>query len=98
MSDRLSSLLHRLRVLQPALADRFGVARIGVFGSFARGEDRADSDLDLLIDFSETPTLFDLARLDATLEAELGVRVDTVPRDSLNPRYAPHILPELVPV
>jgi len=91
-------LLEKLRALRPELADRFGVSGIGVFGSHARGEARPDSDLDLLLDFSRTPSMFALARLDRFLEEQLGVRVDTVPRDCLNPRYAPYILPEVVAV
>lgn len=82
----------------PERANEFGVSGIAVFGSYARNEARLDSDLDLLLDFTSPPSLFDLARLDQTLEQTLGVKVDTVPRDSLNPRYAPFILSELLPV
>ena len=98
MSLPLAPLTERLRALKPELAARFGVRELAVFGSYTRGEAGPQSDLDLLIDFDRTPTLFDLARLDQMLEQALGVKVDTVPRESLNPRYAPFILPELVPV
>jgi predicted nucleotidyltransferase len=94
----LAPLLDRLRDLQPELADKFGVTKVAAFGSYARNEAGPKSDLDLLLDFDRTPGLFELARLDQTLEEVLGVKVDTVPRDSLNPRYAPFILAELVPV
>lgn len=94
----LAAIIERLRRVKPELADRFGVTGLAVFGSYARGEQSSGSDLDLLVDFARPPSLFELSRLDAALEATLGLRVDTVPRDSLNPRYAPYILAELRPV
>jgi predicted nucleotidyltransferase len=98
MSAPLSVLLERLRVLKPELAAKFCVVGLAAFGSYTRGDADLSSDLDLIVDFERTPSLFDLARLDQLLEETLGVKVDTITRDSLNPRYAPFILPELVPV
>jgi predicted nucleotidyltransferase len=98
MGQPLAPLLERLRSLKPELETKFGVTGLSAFGSYARNEAGPNSDLDLLIDFVRTPTLFDLARLDQMLEDALGVKVDTVPRDSLNPRYEPFILAELVAV
>lgn len=98
MAQPLDLLSARLKAIKPQLEVQFGVAGLAVFGSYARNEATPSSDLDLLVDFSRTPTLFDLARLDIVLEQAVGVRIDTVPRDSLNPRYAPFILAELVPV
>ncbi|OQW55983.1 MAG: hypothetical protein A4S17_05540 [Proteobacteria bacterium HN_bin10] len=98
MAQPLDRLTAQLRALKPELAEKFGVSGFAVFGSYARNEAGPDSDLDLLLDFSRTPSLFELSRLDQILEQTLGVKVDTVPRDSLNPRYAAFILPELVPV
>jgi hypothetical protein len=98
MAQPLDLLTAQLRALKPELTEKFGVSGFAVFGSYARNEAGPDSDLDLLLDFSRTPSLFELSRLDQILEQTLGVKVDTVPRDSLNPRYAAFILPELVPV
>ena len=98
MPQSLTFLAERLRSLKPALAAQFGISAISIFGSHARHEANEDSDLDLLIDFDRTPSLFELARLDQMLERALGVKIDSVPRDSLNPRYAPYIMKELVPV
>ncbi len=50
-----------------------------VFGSVARGEDRPDSDVDLLADFPPGLSLFGLSRLEADREAILGARVDLIP-------------------
>jgi len=98
MTQSLSPLLAKLRALKPELAQHFGVSGIAIFGSYARGEAHPDSDLDLLLDFAADarPTFFTLARLDAFLQEKLGVKVDTIPRESLNPRIEPYIRAELV--
>jgi predicted nucleotidyltransferase len=96
----LDTALAKLRALKPELRARFGVSSLAVFGSYARGEASETSDLDLLIGFvpDARPTLFSLTDLDELLESELGVKVDTVPESCLNPRLAPYIRSELVPV
>jgi len=48
-----------LREHEPELQNRFGVAKIGIFGSFARGEERQDSDVDVLVTFQQGKKTFD---------------------------------------
>lgn len=98
MTRPLDLIRERLQALKPMLCDQFGVSGLAIFGSYSRNQADASSDLDLLVDFERTPSLFELARLDQTLEQALGVKIDTVPRDCLNPRYAPFIIAELIPV
>jgi hypothetical protein len=70
-----------------------GVRRIGVFGSFARGEEREESDIDILIEFEEGGRSFDTYMdLKFFLEDLFGRRVDLVDRDAIKPALAPHIL------
>lgn len=70
-----------------------GVRRIGVFGSFARGEEREESDIDILIEFEEGGRSFDTYMdLKFFLEDLFGRRVDLVDRDAVKPALAPHIL------
>lgn len=98
MSTLDPELLDRLRALKPELRDRFGVSALAVFGSRARGEHGADSDLDIVVDFDATPSLFRLADMDALLADRLGLPVDTVPRDCLHPALKDDIERELITV
>lgn len=68
--------MERLRRLLPDLRTRYGVEHIQVYGSVARGEAGPDSDVDLLVEFQRTPSLFEMARLQAELEGHLGRPVD----------------------
>ncbi len=66
-----------LRRELPYLKDNFGVGRIGLFGSFAKGEQRADSDIDILIEF-EKPIGLKFVELAEYLEKVLGREVDVL--------------------
>jgi predicted nucleotidyltransferase len=79
----------------PVLRDG-GVIEASVFGSFTRGEVQADSDLDLLVRYKETVSLFDVSGLKCELEKLLGIKVDLVSKDYLKPRLKKHILQESV--
>lgn len=62
------------------------ITRAGIFGSIARGEAKEKSDIDMLIDFDDAKTLFDLARLQRELEAVLHRKVDLITYRSLYSR------------
>lgn len=69
----------------------------GLFGSVARGEDTATSDVDLLVDFDEDSSLFDLLHLQDELSQLLGCQVDVVSMRALKPRDT-HVLDDAVPL
>jgi len=73
-----------------------GVQNLRVFGSVARGEDRPDSDVDLLVDLPPGLSLFGLGRVEADLEAILGSRVDLIPAEDLKPGVRAHVERDLV--
>jgi len=73
---------------------RFGVKRASLFGSLARGEDREDSDIDILVEFEAGKSLLDLAGLKIELEEVLGRRVDLLTFNSLHPLLKDKILKE----
>ena len=92
------SVRARLGELLPALRADYGVRSLSIFGSYARGEQTAESDLDLLVEFEEVPGLFAFASLQYALEDRLGVRVDLFTRPMLKPRIAPGVEADLVTV
>jgi len=90
-----SRLRQRRREVVEAAAGH-GITNLRVFGSVARGEDRPDSDVDLLVDLPEGIGLIELARARADLERILGARVDLIPAADLKPDVAPRVNADLV--
>lgn len=78
------------------VAERFGVAGLSLFGSVVRDEARADSDIDLLVDFvpGRPRGLFEFVELKNALEGILGRPVDLITRASIKPRLKERILGE----
>lgn len=64
---------------------------VGIFGSYARGEQRSNSDMDILIDFGHRVNLLDIVALEEELSERLGVKVDLVTLRSLNHHLKPYI-------
>lgn len=77
-----------------SLIARHGVSRPRVFGSVLTRTDTADSDLDLLVDPSDSTTLFTLARLQDAAEALLGFRVSILTPAGLPPAFRDRVLAE----
>lgn len=85
-----------LAALKSELQADYPIRKLGVFGSYARDEQRPDSDLDILVTFDHTVTLFDLVRLENELSNRLGVDVDLVTRNSLKPRIGSRVDEDVV--
>ena len=84
--------------LMPALKQEYQVKSLGIFGSYVRRENKAKSDLDLLIEFERAPTMFGFLRLERHLTDMLGVKVDLVMKTALKPDTGKYILAEVIPV
>ncbi len=69
-----------------------GITRSSLFGSYARGEESQDSDVDILVDFPENKSLFEFAHVKVQLEETLGKKVDLVPYDKIKPLLKDSIL------
>lgn len=93
-----NELRARLAASLPELRRRHAIATIGVFGSWARGEQTPESDVDLLVAFDAPVGLFEVAELEEELEALLGTRVDLVTPGGLRPRLKEEIQRDLLPV
>ena len=77
---------------------RHGALRAGLFGSIVRGEDRAGSDVDFLIELDGEQSLLDVIGLKQELEEALGRRVDVVEYDAVKPVIRDRVLLEQVPI
>jgi uncharacterized protein len=75
---------------------KHGVVSASVFGSYARGEAREDSDLDLLVQLESGRSAFDLVDLQMELEHTAHRKVDIATK--LHPRFEPYITPDLTPI
>ncbi len=86
----LGEVVARIRAHAAELQERYGVTRIDVFGSFARGEQRPDSDVDLIVEVSQ-PTLESVFGSEEYLGDILGRKADTGSFASLRPRVQPYV-------
>ena len=86
-----------LRQHEPIIKKRFGVAKIGIFGSYARGEERPESDVDVLVTFKKGQKTFD-HYMDCKfyLEDLFGRKVDLVMKGAIKKRLKEYILREVV--
>jgi len=83
-----------LRECLPEIREKYGITSIGVFGSWARGEARPDSDIDIIIELSR-PIGWELVDLSDYLESRLRHKVDLVIKRSLHPLIRDAILAEV---
>ncbi len=66
------------------IAHKYGITRVCVFGSIARGESTPESDLDFLVDMDEQASMLGLGGFSYELEKLFGKRIDVIPRSILN--------------
>lgn len=79
----LEDIRRTLKEHMPDLAERHKIKSLGIFGSYVRGEARSTSDVDLLVEFSETPDIFKFMDLEDDLTSLLGQKVDLITRPAL---------------
>ena len=91
-------LAHQLRERLPEFRERYSVQTLELFGSYVRNQQRLESDLDVLVSFQRTPTLFQLVALKDELTDFLGVPVDIVLRSTLRPGIERNIRRDAVEV
>ena len=91
-------LIRILRQAMPELRARHGVLHLDLFGSYAKGSPRPDSDVDLLVTFEGEATFSGYMGLKEDLEALLGRSVDLVTATGLKPRIREAVLSELLHV
>ena len=92
------AIIETLREVRQEIFTKYKAEVKGIFGSFARGEQRSESDLDVLVAFGEGATLLDYVGLGLFLEDKLGIPVDVVPIDTIKAELREGILHETVSV
>jgi hypothetical protein len=97
MTER-DKTLAALRDALPEFQRRWPIRSLAVFGSMARGESSAASDLDILVEFDNPIGLSSFLALEQEFSALTGRRVDLVSRLALKPYVARHVLGEALPV
>lgn len=96
-ASRKTTAIKKLEAAAPAIRTKFGVTRIGIFGSFARGEQTRRSDVDILVDFAEGyATLKNFIGLSDYLEALFRRKVDLLTEPSLSTLIRPYIEKDVI--
>ena len=101
INDRIMSMGSALKVIdilrshEQEIKERFCVKRIGLFGSFVRGEETETSDIDILVEF-EDPTFRNFMNLAFFLEDLFGRRVDLLTPEGISHRIRPYVEKEVV--
>lgn len=92
MENRIEEIIS---LIKPILLS-FEIKRASLFGSFVKGNDTETSDVDLLVEFGEGKSLFDLIRLEMKIEEVLNRKVDVITFNSIHPYLKESILSEQV--
>ncbi len=78
-----------------SLIKKHGAKKIAVFGSYARGEEKPKSDIDILVEFSERKSLLELVGIEQELSDSLGIKVDLLTEKSISPYLIGRIKKEM---
>ncbi|MDA8389110.1 MAG: nucleotidyltransferase family protein [Nitrospiraceae bacterium] len=91
--DEIKDVLNKHR---DELQEKYKITEIGIFGSYVRGEQKKESDIDILVEFSEPISLLDLIGAENYISDMVGRKVDLVPREDIRPELKQVILDEVV--
>ena len=95
---KLDQIKSKIAHNKAELRRRYGVCEIEIFGSYVRGEQKKDSDLDVLVEFERPVDLLDVVGLEMFLSEVLQIKTDVVLKRSIRPELKDIILGEAVPV
>ena len=86
----------RLGEAKAYLGEKYSLSKIGVFGSYARGEEKPGSDIDILVEFRTTPDLFAFFEIEEYLERILERKIDLVREKAIRKQLKDEIMKEVV--
>ena len=93
--EGFQKFVEQLRSELPRLQNQYSVRSLGLFGSYVRGEQNLESDLDIFIEFKNVPGMFRFLELERELSELLEVRVDLVQKNALKPAIGSRIMSEV---
>lgn len=91
-------IIEIIKISNPQLQRKYKGCVKGIFGSYVRGEEGPDSDLDVLVEFKDNANLLDLVGISQFLEDKIHIPVDVVPIDSVRDEIKEQILMEAIPI
>ncbi|MFH1152706.1 MAG: nucleotidyltransferase family protein [Pseudomonadota bacterium] len=91
-----SDIINILSLHRQELEERFGVTKIGLFGSYARGEEKQDSDIDIAVEIESKNKFRSFFRLKHFLEQTLNANVDLGIESTLKPVAKQYVLKEII--
>ena len=92
----LEEIKQILQQNKPFLRENYRITEVGIFGSYARGGQTENSDIDLLVDYQKAPTLIMLVELKEYLSGLVNMKVDVVTKKGLKSRIRERVLSEVV--
>ena len=87
----IQEIIEILREHERELKKKYKIKRIKIFGSYVEGNQSKTSDIDLIVDFEETPTFIELLRAEEEITRILGIKVDLLTEESISPFIKPYI-------
>jgi uncharacterized protein len=92
----LETILKKLKDSKSELEQKYSISELGLFGSYARGDHKETSDIDILVDFNKKIDAFEYIQLAHDLEELLNHKVDVVSRRGIKPQYLPYVEKNLI--
>ena len=92
----LNEIRQVLSIQKQSICEIYRITKIGIFGSYTRGDETETSDIDILVDYETAPTLIMLVDLRDYLSQLFGIKVDIVTKNGLKPRIRDRVLAEVV--
>ena len=92
----LEEIKSTLKKQKLQIRERYGVSKIGIFGSYVRGEQKKKSDVDILVEFEKPISLLKLVNLENFLGDIIGIKVDVVPKEDIRRELKERIIKEVI--
>jgi predicted nucleotidyltransferase len=91
-------IISHIRKLNPTIEKKYKAKVKSIFGSYVRGDENPESDLDVLVEFKDNANLLDLVGLSNFLEEKLDIPIDVVPEDTIRKEIKKQVLKEAIPL